>query len=244
MQRLTVVVPVWDGHVSLLPRCLAAIDAEQLPHELIIVDNSSTIPIPLPARARHIHLPSRRTTGAARNAALKLIDTEFVMFADADDEVAPGSIHRSLSDLARHRRAAGVIGRSLVYEHGRPVRDGIRPTPTVLAIARTIPGADLPLWLTDFRGSITSTVLRTDAVRSAGGFGDLDHGEDWILAARIARRRPFHWTTENVRHYHRHPDAASFRTDRARGRQIRRLVIADLLASLHTPTREGVRLSV
>jgi cellulose synthase/poly-beta-1,6-N-acetylglucosamine synthase-like glycosyltransferase len=208
-----------------------------VPYELIIVDNASEIPIDLTTNARHIRLDTRHTTGGARNAALEHVATEYVVFADADDEVAPDSLRKSLNDLTRHRRAAGVIGRSVVYEHGRPVRIGKRPKPAVYAIGRAVPGSDLALWLTGFRGSITSTVLRTQAVRTAGGFGDLDHGEDWILAARIARRRPFRWTTRTVRHYHRHPDASSYRDNRIRGRQVHRVVLADTAHALHAALR-------
>lgn len=57
--------------------------------------------------------------------------------------------------------------------------------------ARHAPSLAALFWLAAFQGSMTSTVLRTAAVRNAGGFADTDSAEDWQLAARLARRGPF-----------------------------------------------------
>ena len=41
-------------------------------------------------------------------------------------------------------------------------------------------------------------ILRTELVRAAGGYGDREHGEDWVLAASLAWRGRIRFTDENV----------------------------------------------
>jgi glycosyltransferase involved in cell wall biosynthesis len=125
---VTVVVPVWDGHVELLPQCLRALDREQVPMAVVVVENASETPVEVPSTAQRLTLTTRATVGAARNAGLEQVDTPYVVFADADDEIAPGSVSRSLDLLERSPQAVGVIGRSLVDEGGGNVHRGIRPT--------------------------------------------------------------------------------------------------------------------
>jgi hypothetical protein len=113
----------------------------------------------------------------------------------------------SLMLLQRHPHAAGVLGRSLVEEDGH-YRRGLRPK-TAFRLACTFTPALAPLfWLAGYQCSITSTLLRTATVRDAGGFADADIGEDWQLAARMARRQRFICLDQPIRIYHRHPVAA------------------------------------
>jgi mycofactocin glycosyltransferase len=224
---ITVVVPVWDEYANLLPRCLRAIAREQLPTVLVIADNASEKPIDVPSSASRVTLTTRATIGAARNAGLEHVDTPFVVFADADDEIAPDSLRRSLALLERHPRAAGVIGRSLVDEDGECIHRGRRPTTLYRVVTRAAPPLVPTLWLAGFQGSITSTVLRTRSVREAGGFADANVAEDWQLAARLARRGSFICIDDPVRIYHRHQGALRIREARDSSTARRRSICAD-----------------
>jgi glycosyltransferase involved in cell wall biosynthesis len=53
--NLTIVIPVWDEHTRLLPRCLQAIRNEPIAADLVIVDNAS-VSI---SRPRPMHVASR-----------------------------------------------------------------------------------------------------------------------------------------------------------------------------------------
>jgi len=228
--NVSIVIPVWDSHTQLLPRCLQAIRNEPVAVELIVVDNASTVPLAgLPPNARCVRLSERQSIGAARNAALAVVNTPFIVFADADDEVAPGSLAHSLTLLQHDPHAAGVLGRSLVEEHGH-YRRGLRPT-TAFRLACTYTPALAPLfWLAGYQCSITSTLLHTATVHDAGGFADADIGEDWHLAARMARRQRFICLDQPVRIYHRHPDAARETRPVPPTRALRQNIYADCIA--------------
>jgi glycosyltransferase involved in cell wall biosynthesis len=213
--------------VELLPRCLRALEREQVPMSLVVVDNASETPVAVPAIARRLTITIRATIGTARNAGLEQVETPYVVFADADDEVAPGSLSRSLDLLEQWPEAVGVIGRSLVDEGGGNVHRGIRPTARYRYATRFAPGLVPFLWLVGYQGSITSTVLRTQAVRDAGGFPDANIAEDWHLAARLARRGPFICIDDAVRIYHRHHGALRTRAPRMSTATQGRAVSAD-----------------
>lgn len=228
---VTAVIPVWDQHAQLLPRCLESLATEQVPIEILIIDNASTVPLEASHPARRLTLPTRHTIGAARNAGLHLITTPFVIFADADDQVAEGSVARSVELLVRKPNSPGVLGRSIVDECGHGRRRGRTPRSRFLRASRYAPGLTPFFWLAAFQCSITSTVLRTGTVRGAGGFADADIGEDWLLAARLSRRGAFLCVTEPVRIYFRHAAAARIASDRRPSSSaLQRMICTDCLA--------------
>lgn len=219
---------MWDDYVKLLPRCLRAIQQQDLVADLVIVDNASQVQVRPPDGAELVELKTRRSVGTARNAGLARVRTPYVVFADADDEVAPGSVARSVALLDKHQDAPGVLGRSLVDEQGEYTRRGVTPSVRYRLASRYAPPLVPLLWLAKFQGSITSTVLRTEAVRAAGGFGDSDVAEDWQLAARLSRCGQLVSTNQPVRIYHRHPDTLRERAHRrARTPTGRAVVCAD-----------------
>jgi glycosyltransferase involved in cell wall biosynthesis len=223
---ITVVIPVWDEHASFLPRCLRAIATQHVPVELVVVDNASQQPIHAPADAHVVTLPHRQSVGAARNEGLQTVTTPYVVFADADDELAPSALARSLALLERHPPAPGVIGRSLL-DYGDRTAHGKRPTGIYRLISHVAPQLTPVLWLIDFQGSITSTVLRTSTVRDAGGFAYNDTAEDWHVAARMARRGAFVCVNDLVRIYHRHSAALRLSGARKPPPQLIRRAICD-----------------
>ena len=199
---------------------------------VVVVDNASGTPVEVPPTSQRLTLANPSTIGAARNAGLEQVETPYVVFADADDEVAPGSLSRSLDLLECRPQAVGVIGRSLVDEGGGNVHPGIRPTSRYRYATRLAPGIVPFMWLVGYHGSVTSTVLRTQAVRDAGGFRDANIAEDWHLAARLARRGPFICIDGEVRIYHRHHGALRTRGPRASKATQRRAVSAPTVVSM------------
>lgn len=184
--RVTVVIPVWDAYAGDgLMEAIASVRGQAVALELIVVDNASQVPLPSLPDAGVVRLPVRRSTGAARNAALDHIHTPYVVFLDADDLLLDGAVQRLIDGLdADDRRSAytllivdGVTGE----RHRSPRRFAriLCRLPLAFALANTI-------WsLLPTQGC---TIMRARDLRACGGYGDSIHGEDWTLATSLAFR--------------------------------------------------------
>lgn len=181
---LTVVVVCWDTYVAYLPACLSAL-ADEPSVRVLVVDNQSRIPLgPLPVDVSYVRLPERLSRSGARNAALALVKSDMVCFLDADDELLPGTL---AAMAARLRDDPRLVCAARHYGHwdadaGRVTRG---PWPPTFAYRPRGPRA--MALLCAWRNIVPVTapaVLRTRAVRRAGGFsGDLH--DDWALAAAL-----------------------------------------------------------
>ena len=179
----TAVVPYWDLDPAFLTDAISSIASSVDQPRTIVVDNASSVPLPeLPPWVEVLRLPSRVTVGVARNAGLERVATPWVLFLDADDMLADGTLDRWRVVAAERPGAVVVRGarhrrhgtNEVVYRHHWVARlDG---HPALLPPVNT------------FRMCVgTSTaLLRTDAVRAAGGFGDAPIEEDWVLSGPLA----------------------------------------------------------
>ncbi|MGB1586991.1 MAG: glycosyltransferase [Thermoplasmatota archaeon] len=105
MARLSVIIPVFedDGRLAV---CLRALEQQTLPQEdfeVIVVDNGSRTPPPIPGHVRLIH---ETTPGsyAARNAGIAAATTSRLIFTDADCVPEPGwlaALDQALDDTPR-----------------------------------------------------------------------------------------------------------------------------------------------
>jgi glycosyltransferase involved in cell wall biosynthesis len=108
---LTLVIPAYDD-ATVLERLLVRAARLQLAERVIVVDDGSPTPLRterllsasgLPAGALTLLRHDRpRGPGAARNVALPLVETEYLLFLDADDLPTP-EIKPLLVDLGRVR---------------------------------------------------------------------------------------------------------------------------------------------
>lgn len=111
----------------------------------------------------------------ARNEALSAVETEFVCFLDADDELEPGyfeAIATSTADL----RAPAV----------RYVRNGRPGEAKMPHVAGHIHDCSIECliygnWL------VIGAVARTELLREVGGWRDFSWSEDWDLWVRCAQ---------------------------------------------------------
>ena len=128
-----------------------------------------SVPEGIPVVHRHA-----LTLAQARNEGLRLVDTEFVIHLDADDELEPGYIE------AMARGTADIRGPVARYVTGRRLRLW---QPRVAGhrhdcIAECLPDGN---WL------IVGAAARTDILRSVGGWRDWSVYEDWCLFLRCYR---------------------------------------------------------
>lgn len=146
---VTFITPYVEAHVGVLNRCVKSVRGQTVPS---------------------FHLwgldKYRRGAGYTRNALLKRVTTPYVVFLDADDEVHPEFVERTLSVIAPD---------SYVYTGwSEEYRD-------------VIPSPPHNIW----RGStwhVVTTLLPTDMVKKAGGFDpSLSALEDRDFYLRLIR---------------------------------------------------------
>lgn len=117
----------------------------------------------------------RGTIASVRNACARKATGEWLVFLDADDELAPGYLDAMVFAAEKHRR------------QGEP----ILLTPIVQRIlrGRSAPPSfypEVPLLTANWL--VIGTMLRRDLFLKAGGFGEYPHGfEDWALWAKCAK---------------------------------------------------------
>lgn len=174
---LTVVVTNWN-YGEYLQRAIASIEAQTLtPKSWFIVDDGSTddsleIYKALPAERLMRH-PSRRGAVAAYQTGLNLCATEWIIYLDADDELAPMYVEETWA-------AARRSGVPWVYTESHFVDDQGR----VLHHERY---QDFDTEELKRRNYIHSAALiRCDLIRQVGGWPAFERGEDWELWKRIA----------------------------------------------------------
>src|SRR5260221_8303199 len=109
--RVSVVIPVWDAYAGAgLVEAVASVRRQNVPVRVIVVDNASAVPLPVLGDVELVRLEQRRSTGAARNGSLPLLQTEYVVFLDADDRLLDGSIAALVAGLdADPRRATHTL---------------------------------------------------------------------------------------------------------------------------------------
>jgi hypothetical protein len=119
----------------------------------------------------HVH---DETLAASRNAGLARVETEFVIHLDADDELSPSyvdAMRKGTADLrAASRLDIGFGGRAM----------GVPYMPRVWGHEHECTGECLRFgnWI------LIGAAVRTDLVRSVGGWWEEGWSEDWSLWAR------------------------------------------------------------
>lgn len=184
--RLTVVIPVWDAYAGDgLLEAVGSVQIQEIPVELIVVDNASQVPLPALGSAAILPLDRRRSTGGARNAALEHVRTPYVVFLDADDVLLPGALAALVDGIESSGPHSvyvvsitdGVTG--MRHRTPRPLARLLSGFPALFAFANTV-------WsLLPTQGA---AIMRTADVRDCGGYGDSNRGEDWVLGVSLAFR--------------------------------------------------------
>ena len=116
LPKVTVVVPVYNVE-RYLALCLLSLQAQQYPNlEVIAVDDGSTDDSAaiLNSFAGQLNLTvvTQKNAGlaAARNAGVKaIVETDYLMFLDSDDALAPGALHKMVS-LIEETKSDFVVG--------------------------------------------------------------------------------------------------------------------------------------
>lgn len=168
----------------------------------------------LQAPTLHCH---GETLAKARNEGLALVETEYVVFLDADDELAPSYVETLLTGSADLRVP------SVSY-----VLNGVPRPPYVPNVAGHRHDCEARC-LEDGNYAVIGSLARTELVRAVGGFGEERVYEDWATWLRMYRAGA---TVETI------PEAvylAHFRPDsrnRAPSMEVKNAVHREIVASL------------
>jgi glycosyltransferase involved in cell wall biosynthesis len=181
--RITAVIAHKD-HGKYLPACLAALRAQTVPLQIVIVDDGSgpdALEVVAEEERRDPNLRVIRQAnegpGAARNRGIEAADTELILIVDADNLVRPEMAAR-LAEALRRRTWASAATCALrrFYDDGAPLRSlycGAEISPSTLFVENTAGDA--------------CAMHRRDALLEAGGFSpDRTVIEDWDLWMRYA----------------------------------------------------------
>jgi glycosyltransferase involved in cell wall biosynthesis len=177
-RRLTVVIPHFNQK-DFLPRAAAsALRSEACELEIVIVDDGSTdgseavlAALELNPSITVIRCKSNQGVAAALNTGLAATRSRYVTFLGADDLVLPNLYAPLLRSLEDHPAAALGCGQLAVVGSDGSIR-GIRPiTPPSLGAEYFDPRTICHrIKRTDHWIAATTTVFRTDLLRTVGGF--------------------------------------------------------------------------
>jgi glycosyltransferase involved in cell wall biosynthesis len=205
---VTVVIPAWDRYVEeFLPEAVRSVLEQDLPAEVVLVDNASNVPVTSMNGERVVRADKRITVGAARNLGLAAVRTPFVVFWDADDLMLPGTLRVMHERLGRAPEAVAVAT-AILERTDRPhhwPRSLTRPLAKRSWLFRLVHAVSA---LFPTTGSV---MIRTAQARDAGGFADADGGDDWALGVSLAFRGPILLDDHAGRVYRRWPGSLSDR---------------------------------
>ena len=118
--RSAAVIPV-RGHAALLEGALAALAAQTVPvDEVVVVDDSPEPVLTLPAPVRVVHSAGAGPY-AARNLGVAATDAEVVLFLDARSRPRPDWVRRTLERFADE--GVGIVGSDTLVRGGNSLAE-------------------------------------------------------------------------------------------------------------------------
>jgi len=182
---VTVVIPVWDRYVEFLPAAVESVRRTARDTPIVVVDNASAVQLPALGCCEIVKAPSRLSVGAARNLGLEQVESEYVVFLDADDMLLDSALEFMLSRIAADPQVAiaamSILDGATGERHRTPRRFAMR----VARWRRSFALANSIWSLLPIQGC---AIMRTEQARDAGGYPDADFGDDWVLGVSLAWR--------------------------------------------------------
>jgi glycosyltransferase involved in cell wall biosynthesis len=197
---VTVIIPCFNQARFLAAAIRSACNQREHSVECIVVDDGSTdgtSEVAGELGVRVIRQPNRGLS-EARNAGLAAARGEFVVFLDADDELLPGALARSVETLASNVSAAAVVGRCQAMDSA-----GV-PFPVAY---EDIDASNLyEQWLSrNFVWTPGAVMFRRAALEEIHGFPKgLGPAADYAVYLRLARMGRVVLSRDEVARYRRH----------------------------------------
>jgi len=201
----TVVLAVWDEYVAdWLPVAMESLEAQEIQAPVIVVDNASRVALPELPGALVVRSPSRLTRGAARDFGLAHVTTPYVVMWDADDVMPPGTIAFLQGAMEADPRMS-AFGMAIIEDASGERHRWPRPWISTLVRFPRLFAFLHSVW--SLFPAAGATIMRTRLVREAGGYGDVETGEDWLLGVSLAFRGRIGWAERVGRVYRLHTES-------------------------------------
>jgi mycofactocin system glycosyltransferase len=176
---VTVVIPVHNEDVLRLNALISKLSAA---HEVLLIDDGSTIPLADINGARVIRREAAGGPAAARNTAIDLVTTSITFFLDADTSLTDDSWTKLLAHF--EDSSVGVIAPRIASEPGTTLLHRYEASESPLDL-----GSEPARIRKNSRVSYVPTaalMIRTDLLREHRGFDEsLRYGEDVDLVWRL-----------------------------------------------------------
>jgi glycosyltransferase involved in cell wall biosynthesis len=205
--RISVIIPTYN-RARLLGEALESVFGQEEPaFEILVVDDGSTDETVelLRSHGDRVRMLRQENRGpaAARNLGIEHARGDYVAFLDSDDVWFPWTLAVYRSVIERHHLPSLIEAAHVEFD----TADGVP------ALARSEVREEASRdYLSSTRGGLwpSGTVIRTDALRSVGGFiGHSFNAEDCDLWMRLGVQPGFvHVLAPPVFAYRRHPDSA------------------------------------
>ena len=239
--RVDCLVPVYNGGVFLKGSLQSLLRQDYPALRIIVVndgstDQSSSLLRTLAAEDPRILLIEKANGGIveALNTGLQHVDAEFVARHDADDLADPHRIGVQARFLAGRPDVSAVGGSARhIDERGSDLGTIARFDPPEFASADNAPARE-PYLLHPF------LMVRTDALRSAGGYRHVLHAEDSDLYWRLQERGRLVSHPALLGSYRMHPESISSSSIRSG----RAMSLSSQLAALSARRRRSGRLDL
>lgn len=182
---VTVVVPAWgEDYGPLIDRAVDSVRRVLPDAEIVLVDNGSHPPLPRVNGAAHVRLDETDNLSAARSAGLRLVETPWVIFLDADDELSEGI--RQAVEIA-DRGGFVLVSGALRRRQDPRIPSPRRWPPRYAAVLVKLPRL-FSVWnaVRPLLPVIGAAVICTNTVRHVG-LQHLPVDEDWLLSVRLSR---------------------------------------------------------
>jgi glycosyltransferase involved in cell wall biosynthesis len=182
---VTVVIPVWDDYVEFLPDAVESVRRNSRDAPIVVVDNASSVPVPTLEGCEVVRSSRRLSVGAARTLGVERVSTEYVVVLDADDLLLDGALEFMRVRIASDRRLTLVATSILEGDTGQRHRAPRRFVPRLTQAPRLFALANSAWLLIPIQGC---AIFRTADLREAGGYPDIEWGDDWVVAVSLAFR--------------------------------------------------------
>lgn len=193
-----VIIPTYNA-AGLVGEAVASVLAQDPPaDQLVVVDDGSTdetasVLQRYAGRLEYVRQPNRGPA-AARNTGLTRLETDTVVFLDADDLLLPGALEGRRGLLAQGD-AMWAHTEGLLQDGSGRRRLFSETTATAAGLRRE--GWIFPDLLRRNFITMDAVIVRRDALRTVGGFDETIRGtEDWDLWLRLAVRYPVRYSPE------------------------------------------------